>query len=63
MTIQQKIRTWRKALKLTQAQAAKRVGMTQGAWASIEVGKRDNLTLASLRRVAKALRRAVRDFV
>ena len=51
-----KIRKLRRALKLTQAEAAERAGLTGlQTWSDIENGRRANLTIETLERIAKAL--------
>ncbi len=48
MTIGEKLREWRKAHKLKQAQAAKAAGISQSTWSELELGdfKRINLNVA-----------------
>jgi len=56
------VRARRKALAMTQAEAAEKAGWVQSRWADIEAD-RFSPTLDTLRRVAKALGCAVRDLV
>lgn len=51
----EKMRELRKALDLTQAEAAERAGMTQTRWNDIEAGGRTNVTVETLGLVADAL--------
>lgn len=39
-TLGARLRKWREGAKLSQAEAAKRIGSSQSAWASWEAGKR-----------------------
>lgn len=55
MTIGQRIKTRRLARKLTQAQAAKLLGVSQSRWADIEADKRDP-TCGMLIRIADVLK-------
>jgi DNA-binding Xre family transcriptional regulator len=50
-----KMTALREAAGLTQLQACKRAGMTPSRWNDVESGKRVNLTLDTLARIAKAL--------
>jgi DNA-binding XRE family transcriptional regulator len=50
-----KIRARRAKLKLTQAAAAERAGLVREAWNRIERLKRDDITLTTAERVARAL--------
>jgi transcriptional regulator with XRE-family HTH domain len=50
-----KMRELRKALKLTQAEAAERAGMTQTRWNDVEAGGRSNVTIDTLGNIADAL--------
>lgn len=51
-----KIKARRERLKLTQDQAAERAGMPRPHWTRIESGNRDDPTLSTAERVAKALK-------
>lgn len=51
-----KIFNRRKALKLTQTEAAARAGMHHPSWARIESGRRKDPALSTAEAVAKALR-------
>lgn len=61
-TAGQMIKDRRQDMRLTQAQAAERIGMTQAQWASIEADRRSP-TLDTLERVAKSLKCKTRDLV
>lgn len=51
-----KMKAMREALGLNQAKAAERAGMTLTRWSDVESSKgRDNVTLETLGRIAKAL--------
>ena len=51
-----KIRKLRLAAKLTQAEAAERAGLKgKQKWSDLENGRRSNLTIETLERIAKAL--------
>jgi transcriptional regulator with XRE-family HTH domain len=59
-----KIRQLREALGLSQVQAAKLAGLPSSqVWSDIERGRRKNLTIESLERVAKALGVSARDLL
>jgi transcriptional regulator with XRE-family HTH domain len=45
----------RESLNLTQAQVAERAGMSQQAYANIEIGKRSDPKLSTAERIADAL--------
>ncbi len=60
-----KMRALRKALKLSQTAAAEAAGFTGGAsqWSDIENGRRGNVTMDTLARIAAALRCDARDLI
>ena len=59
-----KMRDLRESLGLTQAQAAKLAGLGNSArWNDIESGRRTNVTVASLERIAGALGVKARDLL
>ena len=58
-----KIKTLREAMKLTQAEAAKRAGMTLTRWNDVESGGRANVTIDTLGRMADALECTSQDLL
>lgn len=59
-----RIRELRVTLKLTQAQAAQRAGLTGlQTWSDIENGRRRNLTIETLDRIAAALGVKAKDLL
>jgi transcriptional regulator with XRE-family HTH domain len=60
----QKIRDLREQLGLTQDKAAKLAGLSRAqVWSDIENGRRANLTIETLERIAAALRVKARDLL
>lgn len=61
----EKMRVRRKALGLTQTEAAKRAEMRSGTtlWSSIERGDTPNVTLETLAKIAKALECDARELI
>jgi transcriptional regulator with XRE-family HTH domain len=59
-----KVRRLREKLKLTQAQAAEAAGLggRQG-WCDLEAGRRDNIELDTLRRIAETLGVRAKDLL
>lgn len=55
LTLAQQIRALREALGMTQQQLAGKVGMHQGDIANIEEGRRKDLRVSTLQRIAEAL--------
>ncbi len=62
MKIGDKIRERRKALGLTQAQAAEKYGCRRSVWADIEIDRRSP-SLNRLERIARVLKCHVRDLL
>lgn len=59
-----KIRDLREKLGLTQVQAAKLAGLPSAqVWSDVENGRRSNLTIETLERVARALKVKARDLL
>lgn len=58
-----KMKAARQAVGLTQADAAKRCGMTQGRWSEIELGKRSEITVDTLSNIADGLGCLVQDLM
>ncbi len=58
-----KIRRLRESLGLTQAEAARRAGIPFQNWNDVEHGRRPNLTVATLERIAAALGVKARDLL
>ncbi len=61
----QKMRDRRRELGLTQTAAAELAGMPGGAsaWSDVEAGRRGNVTLETLARIATALQCDARDLI
>jgi len=49
------IRAWREHLGLTQVEVARRMGISQPAYAKIEGGKRGGNSIATCKRLAEAM--------
>ncbi len=59
-----KLRDMRTAAKLTQAEAAERAGLTgKQVWSDLEQGRRSNITLETLERIAAALGVKAKDLL
>ena len=54
-----KIKSRREALKLSQAEAADRAGITQPQWARLESGRNADARISTIEAVARALRCAL----
>jgi transcriptional regulator with XRE-family HTH domain len=63
MTLAARIRDRREQLGLTQAAAAARASMGQPDWSRLEAGRRADLPLSTLRRLAAALECSVGELV
>jgi transcriptional regulator with XRE-family HTH domain len=61
----EKMRARRKALELNQTEAAERAGFSGGApqWSDIENGRKPNVTLDTLAKIAAALECDARDLI
>ena len=60
----EKIKALREALGLSQDEAAQKAGMgSRQNWNSVESGRRDNMTIASLEAIAKVLGVKAKDLL
>jgi len=59
-----KIKKLREALELNQTEAAQKAGLSNRQfWNQVETGQRDNLTVATLEKIAKALGVKAKDLL
>jgi transcriptional regulator with XRE-family HTH domain len=63
MVLSHKVKDLRTKAKMTQAQLAKRAGVTQAFISQLETGAAESLTLTTLRRIAKALQLTVAELM